>query len=59
MLPHPLSNFQIQKDYQNELKLNDIYSRNHLPKIEDGAYLINLDEFKSFRNSLDSFVCEW
>ena len=59
MLPHPLSNFQIQKDYQNELKLNGIYSRNNLPKIEDGAYLINLDEFKSFRNSLDSFVCEW
>ena len=56
MLPHPLSNFEIQKYYQNDPKLNGVYSRNKLPKIEDGTYLINLDEFKSVRNSLDSFI---
>ena len=46
MLPHPLTNFEIQKNYQNEPKFNDVYSRNNLPKIKDGAYIINL-EFKS------------
>ena len=25
---------------------NDAYSRNNLPKIEDGAYIINLDEYE-------------
>ena len=59
MLPHPLTNFEIQKHYQDEPKFNGVYSRNNLPKLKDGAYVINLDEFKSVRNSLDSFVCEW
>ena len=27
MPPHPLTNFEIQKYYQNELKLNGVYSR--------------------------------
>ena len=44
---HPLTNFEIQKYYQNEPKFNRIYSRNNLPKIKDGAYVINLYEFKS------------
>ena len=43
----PLTNFEIQKCYQNELKFNDVYSRNNLPKIKDGTYEIKLDEFKS------------
>ena len=47
MLPHPLINFKIQKYCQNELKFYGVYSRNNLPKIKDGAYVINLDEFKS------------
>ena len=59
MLPHPLSNFEIQKYYQNEPKFNGVYSRNNLPKIKNGAYVINLDEFQIIRNSFDSFVCEW
>ena len=32
MRPHPLTNFEIQKYYQNETKLNGVYSRNNLPK---------------------------
>ena len=44
-----LTNFEIQKSYQNEPKLNGFYSRNNLPKIKDRAYFINLDEFKSIR----------
>ena len=47
MPPHPLTNFEIQKYYQNESKFNGVYSRNNLPKIKDGACIINLDEYKS------------
>ena len=46
MPPHPLTNFEIQKYYQNEPKFNGVYSRDNLPdKIKDGAYIINLDEY--------------
>ena len=46
MLPHPLTNFEIQKYYQNEPRFNGAFSRNNLPKkIKDGAYIINLDEY--------------
>ena len=47
MPPHPLTNFEMQKYYQNEPKFNGVYSRNNLSKIKDGAYTINLDENKS------------
>ena len=47
MLSHPLTNFEIQKYYQDELKLNGVYSRNTLYKIKDRAYIINLDEYES------------
>ena len=43
MRPHPLTNFEIQKYYQNEPKFDGVYSRNNLPKIKDGAYVISLD----------------
>ena len=46
MPPHPLTNFEIQKYYQNETKCNGVYSRNNLPKIKDGGYVINLDEYE-------------
>ena len=47
MLPHPLTNFEIQKYYQNEPRFNGVYSRDNLPKqIKDGAYVINLDKHK-------------
>ena len=44
---HPLINSGIQKYYQNEPKFNGVYSKNNLPKIKDGASVINLDESKS------------
>ena len=47
MLSYPLTNFEIQKYYQNEPQFNGVYSRNNLPKIKDGAYVTNLDEYKS------------
>ena len=44
--PHPLTNFEIQEYYQNEHRFNGVYSRDNLPnKINDGAYVINLDEY--------------
>ena len=46
MLPHTLTNFEMQKYYQNEPKCNGVYSINYLPKIRDGAYVINLDEYE-------------
>ena len=46
MPPHPLTNFEIQKHYRNEPKLNGVYSRDNLSvKIKDGAYIINIDEY--------------
>ena len=46
MLPHPLTNFETQRYYQNEPRFNDVFSGNKLPKkIKDGAYEINLHEY--------------
>ena len=45
MPPHPLTNFEIQKYYQNEPRFNGVYSRDNLTKIKDGAYIINHDEY--------------
>ena len=40
MPPHPLTNFEIQKYYQNEPRFNGVYSRNNLTeKIKSGAYI--------------------
>ena len=46
MLPHPMTNFKIQRFYQDELKFNDGYSRNNLSNIKDGTYIITLDEYE-------------
>ena len=46
MPPHPLTYFEIQKYYQNEPKFNGVYSRNNLPKINGGAYVLNFDEYE-------------
>ena len=45
MPPHPQTNFDIQKYYQNESRFNSVCSRDNLPKIRDGVYVINLDEY--------------
>ena len=48
MPSHPLTNFEIQKYYENEPKFNGVYSRDNLSnKIKDGAYVINLDEYSN------------
>ena len=52
MPPHPLTNFEIQKYYENEPRFNGVYSRNNHPeKIKEinlvykPWYVINLDEY--------------
>ena len=47
MTLHILTNFEIQKYYQNEAKFNGVYSRNNLCKIKDGAFIINPEENES------------
>ena len=43
---HPLTNFEIEAYYQNDSRFNGVYSRDNLnDKIEDGAYVINLEEY--------------
>ena len=49
---HTISNFEIQKYYQNELKFNGIYSRNNLSKLKNGTYIIHLDEYESIETRL-------
>ena len=47
LMPHHLlTNFETQKYYQNEPKFNGVYSRDKLPKIYDGAYAANFDEYE-------------
>ena len=45
ILPHPLTNLEIQKYYQNEPRFNGVYSRGNPTKIKDDSYIINLDEY--------------
>ena len=49
MPPHPLTNFEIQKFYQNEARFSGVYSRDNLPKIKDGAYVINVYKYSDIR----------
>ena len=35
----------MQKYYQNEPRFNGVYSRDNMPRIKDGGYVINLDEY--------------
>ena len=50
MLPHPLTNFEIQRYYESETRFNGVFSRNNLPKIikDEASYIscvIKLDEY--------------
>ena len=59
MPPHPLTNFEIQKYYQNEPRFNGVYSRDNLPKkIKDGGYVINLDEYADVGTHWIALFCK-
>ena len=58
MPPHSLTNFEIQRCYQNETRFNGVYSRNNLHK--KGQDMHNQSGWVQINtNSLDGFVCEW
>ena len=42
MSHHLLTNFESQKHYQKEPRFIGVYFRDNLPRIKDGAYVINL-----------------
>ena len=54
--PHSLTKFEIQAYYQNEPRFNWVFSRDNLPNtirshelgsaVKNGAYVINLDEYR-------------
>ena len=57
--PHPLPNFEIQKYYQNEPRLNGVFNGDNLPNnnnnidndnIKSGASVINLDAYHDIGN---------
>ena len=58
MPPYPLTNFEIQKYYQNDSQLssqnkskfNGVYSRNDLHRTKDEEQVINFDEYKSIKS---------
>ena len=57
MPPNPLTNFEIQKYYENEPTFNGVYSRNNMPEKKDGAYVINLDEYANLRTHWIASFC--
>ena len=50
---HPLINFEIQEYFNDEKRFNGVYSRNNLPKLKKGSYVINLDHSKNTRTNWD------
>ena len=58
ILLHPLTNVEIQKYYKNQPIFNGAFSRNSLPKkINDGAYVINLDEYPNVGTHWIALFC--
>ena len=69
MSPHPLTNFEIQKYFENGPRFNSVFSRNNLPKsnfieyhsikkIKDEAYIINLDEYANVGTHWIALFCK-
>ena len=59
MAPYLLTNFEMQKYYQNKPRFNGLYSRNNLPKkIKDGVYVINLDEYANVDTHWIALFCK-
>ena len=69
---HPLTNWEIMHYFKNAKGFNGVFSRNNLPKLKNGACVINLDHSKNtgrhwiviFMNSseviyIDSFAVKY
>ena len=48
----------MQKYYHNQPKFNGVYSRDNLPKIKDGVYIINLDKYSDIGTNWLLFMCK-
>ena len=46
ILPHSLNDIEITNYFNNKLGFNGVSSSNNLPRIKNGAYVINLDKKK-------------
>ena len=58
MPPHPLTNFETQKYYENEPRFIGVISRDNMPtKVKDWAYVINLDECKDVATGYIASFC--
>ena len=58
MLSQPLTNFEIQKYYQNEPRFIGGFSTNNLPeKIKVGVYVKSLDEYADVGTHWISLFC--
>ena len=58
MPPHPLTDFETQRYYQNEPIFNGVFSRNNLPKtIKYGAYVINIGEYADIGTHWIALFC--
>ena len=54
----PLTNFEIQKYYENKPRFNGVFSKDNLPKrVKDGAYVTNLDEYKDIGTHWIALFC--
>ena len=59
MPPHPLTNFEIQKYYENEPRFIGDFSKDNLPKkVKDGAYVISLDEYADIGTYWIALFCK-
>ena len=52
---HSLTNFEIQKYYQNQPKFNGVYSSIDLIKIKDTDCVVTLEKFKSIETQWMAF----
>ena len=55
MLPHPITNIETQRYYQNKPRFNGVFSRNNLPK--DGAYVIKLGKYADVGTNWIALFC--
>ena len=55
---YPLTNFEIQRFYENGPRFNGVFSRNNIPnKVKDGTYVKNLNEYAGVSTDWIALFC--
>ena len=59
MLPHPLTNFEIQRYYQNEPKFDSVFWRNNLSlnNLTYGAIIANIFRVQAKDSAIHKYFC--